>query len=170
MTGRGRANRESGSAAAWGLVRARLPGPGTRARNHEAVFPFWVSREGKCLYTAACRSGRVEGFSQGQRIKVALARAIVHNPKHVLLDEPTNGLDVMATRALRRIILKLKDEGRCVLFCSHVMQEVANLCDDVVIIGRGTVLFQGTLDELRTSAGETDLEEAFIQTIGEDHQ
>jgi sodium transport system ATP-binding protein len=113
---------------------------------------------------------RVEGFSQGQRIKVALARAIVHNPKHVLLDEPTNGLDVMATRALRRIILKLKDEGRCILFCSHVMQEVTNLCDDVVIIGRGTVLFQGTLDELRTHAGETDLEEAFIRTIGEDHQ
>ena len=112
---------------------------------------------------------RVEGFSQGQRIKVALARALVHNPKHVLLDEPTNGLDVMATRALRDIIVKLKDEGRCVLFSSHVMQEVANLCDDVIIIGHGRVLFQGTLDELRTHAGEADLEEAFIRVIGEDH-
>jgi len=113
---------------------------------------------------------RVAGFSQGQRIKVALARALVHDPKHVLLDEPTNGLDVMATRALREIILKLKDEGRCVLFSSHVMQEVANLCDDVVIIGHGKVLFQGTLDELRAHANEPDLEEAFIQVIGEDHE
>ena len=113
---------------------------------------------------------RVAGFSQGQRIKVALARALVHNPKHVLLDEPTNGLDVMATRALREIILKLKDEGRCVLFSSHVMQEVANLCDDVVIVGHGRVLFQGTLDGLREHANESDLEEAFIEVIGEDHQ
>jgi sodium transport system ATP-binding protein len=113
---------------------------------------------------------RVAGFSQGQRIKVALARALVHDPKHVLLDEPTNGLDVMATRALREIILKLKDEGRCVLFSSHVMQEVANLCDDVIIIGHGKVLFQGTLDELRAHADEPDLEEAFIQVIGEDHE
>ncbi len=112
---------------------------------------------------------RVAGFSQGQRIKVALARAIVHDPKHVLLDEPTNGLDVMATRALRKIILRLKDEGRCVLFSSHVMQEVANICDDVIVIGHGKVLFQGTLDGLRSHAGEGDLEEAFIQVIGEDH-
>jgi sodium transport system ATP-binding protein len=111
---------------------------------------------------------RVAGFSQGQRIKVALARALVHDPKHVLLDEPTNGLDVMATRALREIILTLKNEGRCVLFSSHVMQEVANLCDDVIIIGHGKVLFEGTLDALRSHAGEPDLEEAFIQVIGEE--
>ena len=109
---------------------------------------------------------RVEGFSQGQRIKVALARAIVHDPKNVLLDEPTNGLDVMATRALREIILRLKREGRCVLFSSHVMQEVANLCDDVIIIGQGRVQFTGTLDSLKTQTGQEDLEEAFIQVIG----
>ncbi|MCZ6619025.1 MAG: ATP-binding cassette domain-containing protein [Gammaproteobacteria bacterium] len=108
---------------------------------------------------------RVEGFSQGQRIKVALARAIVHNPRNVLLDEPTNGLDVMATRALREIILGFKAEGRCVLFSSHVMQEVANLCDDVIIIGQGRVQFQGTLDRLKTDTGQEDLEEAFIKVI-----
>ena len=109
---------------------------------------------------------RVGGFSQGQRIKVALARALVHNPQHVLLDEPTNGLDVMATRALREIILKLKAEGRCVLFSSHVMQEVSNLCDDVIVIGSGQVRFEGTLQALREHTSEQDLEEAFIKVIG----
>lgn len=109
---------------------------------------------------------KVEGFSQGQRIKVALARAIVHNPQHLILDEPTNGLDVMATRALREIILNLKAQGRCVLFSSHIMQEVANLCDDVVIIGGGEVRFQGTLDELVAQSGEADLEDAFIHMAG----
>ncbi len=109
---------------------------------------------------------RVGGFSQGQRIKVALARAIVHDPKNVLLDEPTNGLDVMATRALREIIHGFKNEGRCVLFSSHVMQEVANLCDDVIIIGQGRLQFQGTLDRLKSDTGQEDLEEAFIRVIG----
>ncbi|MEZ5558230.1 MAG: ATP-binding cassette domain-containing protein [Pseudomonadales bacterium] len=108
---------------------------------------------------------RVAGFSQGQRIKVALARALVHDPRTVLLDEPTNGLDVMATRALREIIRGLRAEGRCVLFSSHVMQEVASLCDDVVIIGHGRVLFDGHLEALRARTGETDLEEAFIRVI-----
>lgn len=111
---------------------------------------------------------RVAGFSQGQRIKVALARALIHDPRHLLLDEPTNGLDVMATRALRQIILKLKAEGRCVLFSSHIMQEVTNLCDDVVIVGGGRVRFQGRLDELRTRSGEADLEDAFIRMVGEE--
>jgi sodium transport system ATP-binding protein len=109
---------------------------------------------------------RVEGFSQGQRIKVALARAIVHSPQNLILDEPTNGLDVMATRALREIILNLKRQGRCVLFSSHIMQEVANLCDDVIIIGGGEVRFQGTLDSLTQASGENDLEDAFIRMAG----
>lgn len=109
---------------------------------------------------------RVGGFSQGQRIRVALARALVHDPRNVILDEPTNGLDVMATRALRDIILELKAQGRCVVFSSHVMQEVATLCDDVVIVGQGTVGFAGTLDELRRRTGESDLEEAFIRIVG----
>jgi sodium transport system ATP-binding protein len=109
---------------------------------------------------------RVAGFSQGQRIKVALARALVHDPKNVLLDEPTNGLDVMATRALRDIILSLKAQGLCVVFSSHVMQEVANLCDDVVIVASGRVQFAGTLDDLRRQTGIHDLEEAFIRSLG----
>jgi sodium transport system ATP-binding protein len=111
---------------------------------------------------------RVGGFSQGQRIKVALARALVHDPRNVLLDEPTNGLDVMATRALREIILDLKRQGHCVVFSSHVMQEVATLCDDVVIVGDGEVGFAGTLDALRRQTGFDDLEEAFIRVVGEE--
>ncbi|MEM7078142.1 MAG: ATP-binding cassette domain-containing protein [Pseudomonadota bacterium] len=109
---------------------------------------------------------RTAGFSQGQKIKVALARALIHNPQHVILDEPTNGLDVMATRALREIILGLKREGKCVLFSSHIMQEVEALCDDVIIIGKGEVKFSGTLDELRANAGTTDLEDAFVRLAG----
>jgi sodium transport system ATP-binding protein len=109
---------------------------------------------------------RVKGFSQGQRIKVALARALVHDPRHLLLDEPTNGLDVMATRALRELILKLRDQGRCILFSSHVMQEVSNLCEDVVVIGGGQVRFQGTLESLKASTGKSDLEDAFISSLG----
>lgn len=110
---------------------------------------------------------RVAGFSQGQRIKVALARALIHDPRNVMLDEPTNGLDIMATRALREIVLGLKAEGRCVLFCSHVMQEVATLCDDVVIVTSGRVHFEGTLDGLRDQTRQADLEEAFIHIVEE---
>ncbi|MDE1983512.1 MAG: ATP-binding cassette domain-containing protein, partial [Gammaproteobacteria bacterium] len=108
-----------------------------------------------------------KGFSQGQRIKVALARALVHRPKNLVLDEPTNGLDVMATRALRAIIKRLRDAGHCVLFSSHVMQEVAQLCDDIVIIARGRIVAHGTPDEIRRQTGETDLEEAFVKAVGE---
>ncbi len=108
---------------------------------------------------------RTKGFSQGQRTRVALARALVHNPQHVLLDEPTNGLDVMATRALRQLILRLKSEGRCVLLSSHVMQEVAALCDEIVIIAHGQVAATGTPDELRQRFAESDLEEVFVRAI-----
>lgn len=111
---------------------------------------------------------RTEGFSQGQKIKVALARALVHDPQHVLLDEPTNGLDVMATRALREIINKLRRDGKCVLFSSHIMQEVDALCDDVVVIGRGEVRFDGSISALREHAETDDLEEAFIRLAGMD--
>ncbi len=108
---------------------------------------------------------RAKGFSQGQRIKVALARAMVHDPKNVVLDEPTNGLDVMATRALRELIRRLRSEGRCVLFSSHVMQEVSALCDDIVIIAHGQVVAQGSPDALREQANEQDLEEVFVRAI-----
>ncbi len=108
---------------------------------------------------------RTKGFSQGQRTKVSLARALVHDPQNVLLDEPTNGLDVMATRSLRHLILKLKDDGRCVLFSSHVMQEVAALCDDICIIANGQVAIDGSIDGIRERTGEEDLEEAFVCAI-----
>ncbi|MEQ1580110.1 MAG: ATP-binding cassette domain-containing protein [Steroidobacteraceae bacterium] len=103
------------------------------------------------------------GLSQGQRIKVALARALVHNPRNVILDEPTNGLDVMAIRTLRDLIRGLRDEGCCVLLSSHVMQEIGALCDDLVIIGKGRVVLQGSPDEVRTATGCDNLEEAFVQ-------
>ena len=108
---------------------------------------------------------RSKGFSQGQRTKVALARALVHDPQNVILDEPTNGLDVMATRSLRHLILKLKDAGRCVLFSSHVMQEVAALCDDICIIANGRVAIDDSVDGIRERTGEDDLEEAFVSAI-----
>jgi len=109
---------------------------------------------------------RTEGFSQGQRTKTAIARALVHDPKNVILDEPTNGLDVMTTRGLRAFLKELRAEGRCVIFSSHIMQEVAALCDRIVIIAGGKVAAQGTPDELRTQAGEDNLEDAFVQLIG----
>ncbi len=107
-----------------------------------------------------------KGFSQGQRIKTALARAIVHRPRNVLLDEPTNGLDVMAVRTLRRLLLRLRDEGHCLLFSSHVMQEVAALCDEVVVIAHGTVVASGTPENIRARTGEASLEDAFVRLIG----
>jgi sodium transport system ATP-binding protein len=110
---------------------------------------------------------RVRGFSQGQRIKVALARALVHDPGNLILDEPTNGLDVMAIQGLREMLLTLKAQGRCILFSSHVMQEVAALCDRVVIIGRGRVLAHGTPQAIRDESGAGSLEEAFLQVLGD---
>ena len=110
---------------------------------------------------------RAKGFSQGQRIKVALARALVHDPGNIVLDEPTNGLDVMAIRNLRGMLLALKAQGRCVLFSSHVMQEVAALCDRVVIIGHGKVLADATPQSIRERSGAASLEEAFLQVLGD---
>ena len=109
---------------------------------------------------------RAQGFSQGQRIKTALARALVHGPRNLVLDEPTNGLDVMATRALRGLIRGLRDSGHCVLFSSHVMQEVAALCDSIVIIAHGCIVAAGTPDDIRRQTGESDLEEAFVKAVG----
>ncbi len=111
---------------------------------------------------------RTEGFSQGQRVKTAIARALVHDPRNVILDEPTNGLDVMATRALRQFMRGLKAEGRCVLFSSHIMQEVSALCDRIVVIAHGRVVADETPDALRAQTGEANLEDAFVKLIGSD--
>jgi sodium transport system ATP-binding protein len=118
------------------------------------------------LDMTALADRRAGGFSHGERTKVALARALVHNPQNVLLDEPTNGLDVMSTRVVRDIVRKLRDQGRCVVFSSHVMQEVSALSDDIVVIASGRVVAHGAPDELRRQAGHENLEDAFVTLAG----
>jgi len=120
------------------------------------------------LDMGAIADRRTGGFSHGERTKVALARALVHNPGNILLDEPTNGLDVMSTRAVRDIIRRLRAEGRSVLFSSHVMQEVSALCDTIVVIAHGRLVASGTPDQLREQTGQRDLEEAFVRLSGLD--
>lgn len=109
---------------------------------------------------------RTEGFSQGERVKTAIARALVHNPRNVILDEPANGLDVMANRGLRDVLRNLRAEGRCVLISTHIMQEVVALCDRIVIIAYGRVVADGTPDALREHSQERNLEDAFMKIIG----
>ncbi len=111
---------------------------------------------------------RTDGFSQGQRVKVAIARALIHAPHTILLDEPSNGLDVMTTRSLREFLQRLRAEGRCVVLSTHIMQEVAALCDRIVIIAGGRVAAEGTAAELLTQSGEDNLEDAFVKLIGSD--
>lgn len=109
---------------------------------------------------------RTEGFSTGQRVKVAIARALVHNPGNVILDEPTSGLDVMSTRSMRSFIRRIKDDGHCVLFSSHIMQEVSALCDNIIILQAGRVVASGTPDQLLRQTGQVNLEDAFVAAIG----
>jgi sodium transport system ATP-binding protein len=109
---------------------------------------------------------RAEGFSQGQRVKTAIARALVHQPQNILLDEPAGGLDVLSTRAMRAFIRRLRDEGRCMLFSSHIMQEVSTLCDNIVVLARGQVVATGTPDELRQMSHQANLEDALVTVIG----
>ncbi|MFU8878018.1 MAG: ATP-binding cassette domain-containing protein [Wenzhouxiangellaceae bacterium] len=111
---------------------------------------------------------RTDGFSQGQRVKVAIARALIHDPRTILLDEPTNGLDVMTTRSLREFLLRLKAEGRCVVLSTHIMQEVAALCDRIVIIAHGRIAAEGTAEQLLQRSGQQSLEDAFVKLIGSD--
>jgi sodium transport system ATP-binding protein len=107
---------------------------------------------------------RCEGFSQGERMKTALARALVHDPQHIVLDEPTNGLDVLATRALREALRRLRDdEGKCVVFSTHIMQEVERLCDRVVLVSRGRAVAEGTVAELNAFCGTSDFEDSFVK-------
>jgi sodium transport system ATP-binding protein len=125
-----------------------------------------IDRMIKLLEMSDIEHRRTEGFSSGQRIKVAIARSLVHQPQNVLLDEPTNGLDVMSTRAMRTFIRRLEGEGVCVLFSSHIMQEVSALCDNIVIIHKGQVVASGTAEELTQATGQTNLEDAFVSAIG----
>ena len=152
------------------------------------LYPQLTARENIAYFARLCRMDRAEiddrvdeivrlleiedfaerrtkGFSHGQRTKVALARALVHDPRNVILDEPTSGLDVMATRSLRELILKLKDEGRCVLFSSHIMQEVAAVCDDICIIAHGKVAIDDSIAGIRERTGCEDIEDAFVEAI-----
>jgi len=139
---------------------ARLQGldTATRRARSEALI--------EALDMADIADRRTEGFSQGQRVKTAIARALVHDPRNVILDEPTNGLDVMATRAMRTFMRRLKDEGRCVLFSSHIMQEVAALCDRIVVIARGRVVADESPAVLLAQTGAASLEDAFVAIIG----
>lgn len=109
---------------------------------------------------------KTEGFSQGQRMKVGLARSLIHEPQNFVLDEPTRGLDVMSTRKLRGLLRNLRDQGRCIVFSSHVMQEVALLCDRVIIVREGAVCATGEPAALCEQAGESQFEEAFLKLIG----
>ena len=118
------------------------------------------------LGIAAIADRRTQGFSQGEKMKTAIARALVHDPHTILLDEPTNGLDIMSVRALREFLRSLRGEGKCLLFSSHVMQEVSALCDRIVILGAGRVVAEGTAAELVARAGAATLEDAFVTLLG----
>src|SRR5688572_3605139 len=134
----------------------------------EAVIAARIEKLSDALDLGDFLERRTEGFSGGQRTRTAIARALIHDPRNVLLDEPTNGLDVMTTRALRVFLRGLRAEGRCVLLSSHVMQEVAALCDRIVVIASGHVVAQGTPEELRERTGAANLEDAFVRAIGSD--
>jgi len=132
----------------------------------EAAIAAQTQALGEALGMSDVMDRQTEGFSQGQRTKTAIARALVHDPKNVILDEPTNGLDVMTTRGMREFLRRLREEGRCVIFSSHIMQEVAALCDRIVIIAKGQVVAHGNADELRQQTGCDNLEDAFVKAIG----
>jgi sodium transport system ATP-binding protein len=134
----------------------------------EAVIAARIEKLSGALDLGDFLERRTEGFSGGQRTRTAIARALIHDPRNVLLDEPTNGLDVMTTRALRGFLRGLREEGRCVLLSSHVMQEVTALCDRIVVIASGRVVADGTPGELRARTGAANLEDAFVRAIGSD--
>src|SRR5262245_59082365 len=134
-----------------------VPEAALRARREELIATLGL---------AELADRRVAAFSHGERNKVALARALVHDPHNVVLDEPTHGLDVASTRAIRALVAGLRERGRCVLFTSHVMQEVAALCDRIVVIAKGAVVADGTPDALRERTGRDDLEDAFVALVG----
>ena len=172
-----RREREAALGALGVLPHAHGLYPRLSAREHVAYFGRLHGLSGAALtsrieeLSALLDMGefidrRTEGFSQGQRLKVALARALVHDPRNVVLDEPTSGLDVAGTRAVRTLLRRLRDEGRCVLFSSHIMQEVAALCDEVVVMAHGRVVASGSPAALKAATGQATLEDAFVAAIG----
>jgi len=129
----------------------------------EAAAQARTEQLAQTLELRALLDRRTEGFSQGERMKTALARALVHDPPNLILDEPTNGLDVMATRALRDTLRRLRDdEGKCIVFSTHVMQEVERLCDQVVVMAAGRTVASGSVAELCRRTGSADFEQAFV--------
>jgi sodium transport system ATP-binding protein len=138
-----------------------------RGMGHGAIEAS-IERLALLLDLGAILERRTDGFSQGERMKVAIARALVHDPRNVVLDEPTNGLDVLTTRSLREAVRKLRETGKCVLFSSHVMQEVAALCDEIVIVARGAVVASGPPDSILAASGRLNLEDAFVQLTGDE--
>jgi sodium transport system ATP-binding protein len=153
--------------------------PRLTAREHMQYFGRLNGLQGKVLEDnidqliqdldmAEIAGRKTEGFSQGESLKVSLARALVHQPRNLLLDEPTNGLDVASTRTMRRLIRQWKQEGRCVVFSSHIMQEVGALCDTLVIMADGAVVASGTPDQVCEQAGCANLEDAFVRLSGID--
>ncbi len=133
----------------------------------DAVIDEAIDRLAELIDMQLLLERRCEGFSQGERMKVAIARALIHDPQNLLLDEPTNGLDIMSTRALRDLIRRLRDAGKCVLMSSHIMQEVTALSDRIVVIAHGHAIEQGTPSELIERAGAANLEDAFVILTGE---
>jgi len=135
---------------------------GLRGDDLERRIANWIER----LDLTGIADRRVAGFSHGERTKVALARALVHDPRTIILDEPTNGLDVMSTRTVRELIRRLRAEGRCVLFSSHVMQEVSALADRILVMAAGRVVGSGTVAQLAEATGASTLEDAFVALAG----
>jgi sodium transport system ATP-binding protein len=133
----------------------------------DAAIDASIDRLAELLDMRALLDRRTDGFSQGERMKVAIARTLAHDPPNVMLDEPTNGLDVMTTRKMREVIRNLREAGKCVLFSSHVMQEVSALCDEIVIMAKGRVVAHGTAEELLAESGRANLEDAFVHLSGE---
>jgi sodium transport system ATP-binding protein len=142
--------------AYYGALRGLAPGAVDAA----------IERLAALLDLTALLDRRTDGFSQGEKMKVAIARTLVHDPPNILLDEPTNGLDVMTTRNLREVIRRLREAGKCVLFSSHVMQEVSALCDAIVIVAHGAVVANGSPADLLAASGRANLEDAFVHLVG----
>ena len=139
------------------VYHARLHGMPTDAANERA------QTLAQMLEFSSLLDRRTEGFSQGERMKTALARSLVHDPPNIILDEPTNGLDVQAIRGLREVLRQLRDEhGKCIVFCTHIMQEVQRLCDHVVVVAQGRAVAEGSVDELCRRSGHDDFEQAFV--------